>query len=145
MSVPRAVLDTNIFLSALMFGGPPEALVRAARSGRIQLITSPQILAELAMILKKKFAWSDEDVVAAVIAVGRHADMVKPRQRLGVLDDEPDNRILECAVDGKADYIVSGDHHLLRLKRFGRIVILGASELLARPLSHGGGARRRRP
>ena len=132
MSVPRAVLDTNIFLSALMFGGPPEVLVRAARAGRIQLVTSPQILAELAMILKKKFAWSGEDVVEAVIAVGRHADMVKPRQRLGVLDDEPDNRILECAVEGKADYIVSGDHHLLRLKRFGSIAILGASELLSK-------------
>jgi len=125
-------LDTNIFLSALMFGGSPEVLVRAARAGRIQLFTSPQILAELAMILKKKFAWSGEDVVEAVIAVGRHADMVKPRQRLGVLDDEPDNRILECAVEGKADYIVSGDHHLLRLKRFGRIAILGASELLSK-------------
>jgi putative PIN family toxin of toxin-antitoxin system len=125
-------LDTNIFLSALMFGGPPEVLVRAARAGRIQLVTSPQILAELAMILKKKFAWSGEDVVEAVIAVGRHADMVKPRQRLGVLDDEPDNRILECAVEGKADYIVSGDHHLLRLKRFGSIAILGASELLSK-------------
>jgi predicted nucleic acid-binding protein len=58
--------------------------------------------------------------------------MVKPRQRLGVLDDEPDNRILECAVEGKADYIVSGDHHLLRLKRFGSIAILGASELLSK-------------
>jgi len=125
-------LDTNIFLSALMFGGSPEVLVRAARAGRIQLFTSPQILAELAMILKKKFAWSGEDVVEAVIAVGRHADMVKPRQRLGVLDDEPDNRILECAVEGKADYIVSGDHHLLRLKRFGSIAILGASELLSK-------------
>ncbi len=113
-----------------MFGGPPEVLVRRARAGRIRVVTSPQILAELAMILKKKFAWSDEDIVEAIQAFGRHADLVKPRPRLSVLDDDPDNRILECAVEGKADYIVSGDHHLLRLKRFGGIAILGASELL---------------
>lgn len=132
MSVRRAVLDTNIFLSALMFSGPPEVLVRAARVGRIQLVTSPQILAELAMILKRKFAWFDEDVIEAVITVVRHADMVKPRQKLAILDDEPDNRILEYAVEGNADYIVSGDHHLLRLRRLGRIAILGASELLSK-------------
>jgi putative PIN family toxin of toxin-antitoxin system len=115
-----------------MFGGPPEVLVRAARAGRIRLVTSTQILAELAGILKKKFEWDDEDIGEAILAVGRHADLIKPKRKISVLADDPDNRILECAVEGKADYIVSGDRHLLRLKRFGGIAILGASELLSK-------------
>jgi putative PIN family toxin of toxin-antitoxin system len=128
----RAVFDTNVFLSALMFGGPPEVLVRAARAGQIRLVISPQILAGLAGILKKKFEWDDEDIGEAILAVGRHADLVKPKRKISVLADDPDNRILECAVEGKADYIVSGDRQLLRLKRFGGIAILGASELLSK-------------
>jgi len=128
----RAVFDTNIFLSALMFGGPPEVLMRAARSGQIRLVTSPQILAEMASILKRKFEWADEDIFEAILAVSRRADLVNPKQKISVLDDDPDNRILECAVEGKADFIVSGDRHLLRLKRFGGTAILGASQLLSK-------------
>jgi putative PIN family toxin of toxin-antitoxin system len=128
----KAVFDTNIFLSALMFGGPPEILMRVARAGQIRPVTSPQILAELASILKKKFSWTDKDILEAILPIGRHADLVKPRQKISAIDDDPDNRILECAVEGKVDYIVSGDHHLLRLKHVAGMTILGAAELLTK-------------
>ena len=131
MSVRRVVFDTNIFLSAFTFGGKPEVAFEMARAGRIRLIVSASILAELASILRGKFAWDDEDVREALIVVGRHADLVKPGLRLRVLEDDADNRILECAVEGHADLIVSGDHHLLGLKEYGGIPIVRVSEFLA--------------
>jgi len=128
----KAVFDTNIFLSAMLFGGTPEILMREARARRIELFTSPEILAELASILEGKFRWADEDIREAVLAIGRHAALIKADQKITVLDDDPDNRVLECAVAAGADYIVSGDHHLLALRRFRGIRIVRASALTAK-------------
>ncbi|OGD20286.1 MAG: putative toxin-antitoxin system toxin component, PIN family [Candidatus Aminicenantes bacterium RBG_16_63_16] len=116
----------------MVFGGPPEILMQAVRARRIALFTSPQILAELASILGSKFRWTEEDIREAVLAIGRHAELVKPDLKISVLEDDGDNRILECAVEANADYIVSGDHHLLALKNFRRIKILRASDLAAK-------------
>ena len=127
----KAVFDTNILLSAILFGGTPEILMRAARARRIELFTSSQILAEFASILGSKFRWPEEDVRAAVLAIGRHAELIKANQKIAVLDDDPDNRVLECSVAAAADYIVSGDHHLLALRNFRGIRIVRASDLAA--------------
>jgi uncharacterized protein len=131
LTVRRVVFDTNIYLSALTFGGKPEVVFEMARAGKIQLAVSASILAELASILKNKFAWDDEDVREALMVVGRHADLVKPGLRLRILEDDADNRILECAVAGRADWIVSGDRHLLGLKEFRGIPIVRVSEFLS--------------
>lgn len=64
--------------------------------------------------------------------IGRHADLVKPGQNLAVLEDDADNRVLECAIDGRADFIISGNHHLLDLREFRGIPILSASDFLNR-------------
>jgi putative PIN family toxin of toxin-antitoxin system len=66
------------------------------------------------------------------MAVGRHAELVKPEHRQRVLDDDSDNRVLESAVEGQADWIISGDHHLLDLKEFRGIPIVRVSEFLSR-------------
>jgi len=131
LSIRRVVLDTNVLLSALTFGGKPEVVFEMARAGKIRMVVSPTLLAELALILKNKFAWDDEDVREALMVVGRHADLVKPGLRLRVLEDDADNRILECAVEGRADWIVSGDHHLLDLKEFQGIPIARVSGFLS--------------
>jgi uncharacterized protein len=131
LSIRRVVFDTNVFLSALTFGGKPEVVFEMARAGKIQLVVSPSILAELASLLKNKFAWDDEDVREALMVIGRHAELVKPGLRLRVLEDDADNRILECAVEGRADWIVSGDHHLLSLKEFRGIPIARVSDFLS--------------
>lgn len=131
MSIPRVVLDTNIFLSAFTFGGKPEIAFEMARAGRIQLVVSASILGELAAILKSKFEWDDEDIREALLVVGRHADLVKPMRPLRVLEDDADNRVLECAVEGRADWIISGDRHLLSLKEFRGIPIVRVSDFLS--------------
>ena len=131
MSGRLVVFDTNIFLSAFTFGGNPEIVFEMVRAGRIQLIVSTSILAELALILKSKFDWDDEDIRQALRVIGRHAELVKPATRLRVLEDDADNRVLECAVEGRADLIISGDHHLLDLKEFRGIQIVRVSDFLS--------------
>jgi putative PIN family toxin of toxin-antitoxin system len=90
------------------------------------------------MVLRDKFRRDDEEAKKAVQMIGSLADLVKPRHRISLLSDDPDNRVLECAVEGRADFIVSGDSHLLALKEYQGIPILKAVELLnkfARPKS----------
>ena len=130
MSFSRAVFDTNIFLSALLFDGNPGLVLEMVRAGKIQLIVSPAILTELSFILKSKFSWDDEDIREALMAVGRIAVFVKPAHRLRILADDADNRVLECALEGGADCIISGDHHLLKLGEFRGVPILRASDFL---------------
>jgi len=132
LSGRRVVFDKNIFLSAFIFGGKPGVVFEMARAGRIQLIVSTSILSELASILKSKFVWDDEDIREALMVVGRHAELVKPGIRLRVLEDDADNRVLECAVEGHAEWIISGDHHLLSLKEFRGIPIVRVSDFLSR-------------
>jgi uncharacterized protein len=130
LSGRRVVLDTNVFLSAFTFGGKPEIVFEMARAGSLQLVVSTPILAELASILSGKFAWPDEEIREALMVIGRHADLVKPGTRLQVLYDDADNRVLECAVDGHAEWIVSGDRHLLNLREFRGIRIVRVSDFL---------------
>lgn len=83
---------------------------------------------ETADVLQKKFGWSHERIAAALLTVLMTAKMKKPGQKLHVVSDEPDNRILECALAAKADLLVTGDKQLLALDRYEetRIVTLRA-------------------
>lgn len=115
----RVVFDTNIFVSAFIVpASQGEQALRLACRRRVRLVTSVAILTETAGKLRERFGQSDADVRAALKLVSRFAEIVKPATRLRVLADDPDNRILECAVEGQADLVVSGDRHLLRLRRF---------------------------
>jgi uncharacterized protein len=88
------------------------------------------VFAETAAKLRSKFDQSEEDVREALRIVSRAAEIVKPRERIGVLDDGPDNRILECAVAGAADLVVSGDRHLLDVRRFRRSPVVRLADFL---------------
>ncbi len=127
----RVVFDINILLSAFIFGGNPEKLFQLARSKKIQLLTSSSILTEFATCLKDKFLWADEDIAEAIKTIGYSSELIKPTQKLRVLHDDPDNRVLECAVEGKAHFIGSGGK-LLALKKFQNIPIIKAAELVSK-------------
>jgi len=115
----RVVFDTNIFISAFITaGGRGEADYLKAVNGEVELVTSVPILTELAAKLRGKFHWEDDQIKAAVRHVAAVAAVVKPVERLAVLADEPDNRILECALESRAELIVTGDRHLLELARY---------------------------
>src|SRR6267142_607620 len=121
----RVVLDTNVFISALMFGGLPGSLLDLALLQSFLLIISPALLDELDEKLCLKFDVSAEDAAIIREKLESIDKIVKPDMVLHVIEDDPDdNRVLECAIKGRADYIVTGDRHLLRLGSYEAIAIV---------------------
>src|SRR5438093_3497042 len=111
----RAVFDTNVFVSAfVVHGGKAERAFLLGQRRRLDLFTSIAILTETARTLRVKFDQDEEDI-KHVLLISRVSSIVRPRRRVTILHDEPDNRILECAAEAEADVVVSGDRHLLRL------------------------------
>ena len=127
----RVVFDTNVFVSALVIPGSlSEEAYQRALAREFELVTSVAILTELAGRLRGKFGWDDAPITRAVKAISRLAEVVKTVPHLEITRDPTDNRILECAEKGGADLIVTGDRHLLKLKRFGRAGIIKVSTFL---------------
>ncbi|MGB4441496.1 MAG: putative toxin-antitoxin system toxin component, PIN family [Coriobacteriia bacterium] len=127
----RVVLDTNVLISAYGFGGKPAELMRVIIGGEHLLITSPALLTELAGKLYDVLGCDDDHVRAVLAQVARLAEIVRPETTLHVIADEAGNRVLECAVEGRAEIIVSGDHHLLDLGEYESVPIIRVSSLIA--------------
>jgi len=129
--VLKVVFDTNVYISALSFpeSKAEEAYILAV-NGEVELYTSVPILTETAGKLREKFQWNDDRITAVIKHISRTAAVIKPRLKLNILTDEPDNRILECAEEIKADLIVTGDKHLLSLKEYKGTGITRISGLL---------------
>ncbi len=127
----RVVADTNIYVSALNFGGTPDEALSSARRGHVQLFISKPILDEIDAVLQRKFAWTLLRVHEALTEIQKFATLVNPDEKVTVVtDDEPDNRILECALAAEAHFVVSGDSHLKELERYGDILILSPRAFL---------------
>jgi uncharacterized protein len=121
----KVVIDTNVFISAFYLpDSRPAEVVFLARRKRILNCISPQILKEIERILQKKLLWDNAKTESAVRQIRNFSEMVHPKERLAVIADDPDNRILECAVEGQAEFIISGDKHLLNLKAYQGIAIV---------------------
>jgi uncharacterized protein len=92
---------------------------------RYELVVSPAIIREMAKVLRRDFGWREDRVQMAIRVVAQNARVVVPHSVLSVVTADPDDdRILECALDGKADIIVSNDHHLLDLRTYAAIPIV---------------------
>lgn len=129
----RVVFDTNIYISALACpAGRAEAAYLHAIRGRFALYASVAILTETAGVLQMKFDWEESRIRQAVQEIGQVATVLRPRPTLHILKDEPDNRILECAVAAQAQWIVSGDRHLLSLGRHGNCDIIALTDFLTK-------------
>jgi uncharacterized protein len=127
----RVVFDTNIFISAFIVpGSQGERAFLLARQKGFELYTSVAILTETANKLREKFEQSEEDIKEALRMISRTAEILKPSIKLRVLEDLPDNRILECAAEAKANLVVTGDRHLLRLKNFQGVPIIRLADFL---------------
>ena len=129
--MPSATLDTNIYVSALVYGGTPLRLLHLAIDGDLDVAVSQPILDETLRILREKFGWSEERVHGATALIVGFARQVSPPQNLNVIkEDEPDNRILECAAEAGSEYIVSGDKDLHRLGQHGNTRIIRVADML---------------
>jgi len=130
--MPKVVIDTNVYISAFNYGGAPlEVFVLGVRR-EIDIFISPSILKEIERVLLYDFDWPVNQVKETLSLIQRNSRLVDPQEKIDVIKgDEPDNRVLECAVEAKADVIVSGDkRHLLKLKTFRGVKIQTPSEFL---------------
>jgi uncharacterized protein len=127
----KAVFDTNIYISAIAVpGSRAEAAVLKAVEGEVRLAISREIIHEILDVLARKFGRDAEELARLAVFLSELAEVVTPKRRLKVLNDEPDNRILECAVAAKVQVIVTGDRAMLDLGVYRKVRILSLGEFL---------------
>ncbi len=126
----NVLLDTNIIISAIGFGGKPREILTLVLEKRISAITSPVLLAELEDIIFKKFPPLSPEYKKIEKLIRKKFKIVEPKKTLQIVKDKADNRVLEAAMEGDCRYIVTGDKELLTLGSFRKIQIITASQFL---------------
>ncbi|MBU0511931.1 MAG: putative toxin-antitoxin system toxin component, PIN family [Chloroflexi bacterium] len=128
----RSTNDTNVWVSGINWKhGKPRQLLELALARAFTHVTSLEILFEITRVLRDYFGYSDEDAYEWYREIGELSEVVRPTMRLNVVKtDSTDNRFVECALEGRANYIVSGDHHLLDLGSYQDIQIVKVSDFL---------------
>jgi putative PIN family toxin of toxin-antitoxin system len=125
------VFDTNILFSATGWQGNPFQCVERARAGEIQAVTCPELVEELAEKLELRLHFSAEQIAETLADYLGFLRVVQITKLLNAVPRDPeDNMVLECAIEGQAQYLVSGDNDLLVLKEFRGIQIVRASDFL---------------
>ncbi|MCL1969950.1 MAG: putative toxin-antitoxin system toxin component, PIN family [Candidatus Bathyarchaeota archaeon] len=130
----RIVFDTNVLISAILSDGAPSLLLRKGMLDEFTIVTSDLLLREFENVMQRpkfKVYNNDDEVHRTVQVLMQVADFVVVTSKFSVVErDFKDNIVLETAYDGKVDFIVSGDDHLLSLKSFRGIKIVSVKEML---------------
>jgi len=128
----KVVIDTNVFISAFAFGGNALEIIRLFLKSDIEVHISPFIFEEVTRILRDKFLWEESKIEKLLHLIRPKAKEVYPKVKVSIIKSkDDDNRILECALENKADYIISGDkRHILPLKELEGIKIVSVREFL---------------
>lgn len=128
----RAVIDTNVIVSGLNFPGNERQILNLGHEGKIEAYLSLFILEEVERVLQRKFSWTPAEAESALRAIRSWATIIQPRIQVSVIQrDKADNRILECASESEAHYLVTGDQRDLRpLKEFEGVRIVSPVEFL---------------
>lgn len=127
----KVVLDTNIFVSSIFWRGNPYKIVEKALDKKIKVYISIEIIKELEKILKRDFEVPEEYIERQINLILEYSEIVEINIKTDVVkEDTEDNKIIECAVSTNADYIITGDNHLLKLKEYKGIKILSPAKFL---------------
>jgi putative PIN family toxin of toxin-antitoxin system len=128
----RVVLDTNIIVSALISDGKPRELFRKGIENQFLIVTSDQMLKELTLVLRRpKFKTNPNEIRRITRALLNSAEVISVKTELKVVKEDPkDDMVIETAYDGHADFIVTGDRHLLELESFRGIKITTVEKAL---------------
>lgn len=126
----KVILDTNVVVSAFIFGGKPEKIFTLILNKQIQAYTSPALLSELFEILIKKFNFTKEKVSYLEGVMRNNFTITYSVITINIQKDKDDNRVLEAALESNSDYIITGDKELLGLKSFKEIKIVTPDEFL---------------
>ena len=128
----RIVADTNVIVSALVFGGLPRRIFELSEGGAYEFFYSPHIQDETHRVLKEKFLWEERKLATYLVDFWKIGFRVVPVPHVQVLTEDPDDDwILDCALSARAEVIVSGDKHLLALGSFGPVVIVSPRQFLS--------------
>jgi len=127
----RIVVDTNVIVSALVFGGLPRRIFELVEGGYCELFYAAEIQEETRRVLRDKFGWDEDRLDRYLRTLWSLGKRVVLRHRVNAVREDPDdNRILECALAADADVIVSGDRHLLKIGAYEGITILTPRDFL---------------
>lgn len=132
----RVVIDTNIVISGIFFGGNPREVLKLWNQKKFELVCSHEILEEYEDVLfrlVKKTKKRDEIFVHSIISLlSKNSDIIIPEQKHQISRDPGDDKFIECAISGKAIFIISGDSDLLDLMNVSGVEIITAREFLER-------------
>lgn len=132
MGTVGVVFDTNVLVSALGFGGPPLDAVLRTFDDDVQLLASEATLGELERVMTyDRLPFTDADRVQCLAILRREADILEPETTVDAARDPDDDKFLAVAVDGKAEYLVSGDEDLLEIGTYDGIEIVTPDEFIA--------------
>ncbi len=128
----KIVLDSNVLISSIVFGGNPRKIVDMIIAGKITLVVSEPIIEEVKEVLAgSKFQYPPAVLRLFIDELLAISELVEPQQTINIIEDDPDdNKILECAVEAGADYIITGDKHLLKKDSYNRIKIMNPADFL---------------
>ena|SRR3989338_1159986 len=128
----KVVLDTNVFVSGIHWQGASEKILRFWFLNKFELVSSAETLDEFVKTMASfKIPMKIEDVLWWESLIIEKSENVAPKRKINVVkDDSDDNKFVEVALEGKADYIVTQDKHLLRIKEFEGISIITPEEFL---------------
>jgi len=125
----RVVIDTNVFISALLWNGNPEKVLELWRKERILLLLSPFLSSEIFSILERSNV-DNEDIQYFIQSLENHSVKIIPVTNITLCRDPKDNEILSLAVNGDANYIITGDRDLLTFRNVKGVTIVNPKEFL---------------
>ena len=132
----KIVLDSNVWISGLIWEGKPGQILRAAQYNKLRILISEEIIAEISRVLKypklkndyEPAGLSREDIIALIVKL---AIVIQVTEKVDVVYEHPaDNKFIECALAGKANYVITGDKHILKIGAYKKIKILTVSDFL---------------
>lgn len=127
----KVVLDTNVFISGIFWAGASREIIDHAREGRVIAYISDKIIQEIREKLLKKFHLSVEEAEFFIIDIQTYTELTEVTTKIKVVEADPtDDKFIECAVSCDADFIISGNHHLLELKNYKGIKIISPRQFL---------------
>ena len=128
----KVVLDSNIYISGIIFGGNPRKIIDLIIEGKIKSYISSDILDEIKEVLERdKFRFTPDITQQIIIEIESLSEFVIPKIKHSAVNrDFDDNKIIDCAIESKADYIITGDDDLLSLKEYKSIKIINAFDFI---------------
>jgi len=132
VKIPKVVVDTNVFVSAALLKGTSSIVMEKWKEGKFVLLFSTDIFDEyFEIIARPRFNQEERDIRELAGLLIDKGVVVEPQKHLDIVKEDPDdNKFLECAIEGEADFIVSGDRHLLSLQEYEGIKILKITQFI---------------